>query len=100
MDQRAQEELQKHLAHLPGWTFDGQALVREYHFPDFRAALAFVNTIADLAEITGQHPEIRIAGSRVTFACSNRITKKVTYTDIHLARQIQNAADSEDVLTG
>ncbi|MGH7394318.1 MAG: 4a-hydroxytetrahydrobiopterin dehydratase [Candidatus Methylomirabilales bacterium] len=100
MDQRAQEELQKHLAHLPGWTFDGQALVREYHFPDFRAALAFVNTIADLAEITGQHPEIRIAGSRVTFACSNRITKKVTYTDIQLARQIQNAADSQDALSG
>ncbi|MGH7361041.1 MAG: 4a-hydroxytetrahydrobiopterin dehydratase [Candidatus Methylomirabilales bacterium] len=100
MDQRAQEELQKHLAHLPGWTFDGQALVREYHFPDFRAALAFVNTIADLAEITGQHPEIRIAGSRVTFACSNRITKKVSLADIQLARQIQNAADSQDALSG
>ena len=100
MDQRAQEELQKHLVHLPGWTFDGRALVREYHFPDFRAALAFVNTIADLAEITGQHPEIRIVGSRVTFACSNRITKKVTYTDIQLARQIQNAADSQDALAG
>ena len=100
MDQRAQEELQKHLAQLPGWTFDGQALVREYRFPDFRAALAFVNTIADLAEITGQHPEIRIAGSRVTFACSNRITKKVSLPDIQLARQIQNAADSQDALAG
>ncbi|MCI0370797.1 MAG: 4a-hydroxytetrahydrobiopterin dehydratase [candidate division NC10 bacterium] len=100
MDQRAQEELQKHLAHLPGWTFDGRALIREYHFPDFRTALAFVNTIADLAEITGQHPEIRIAGSRVTFACSNRITKKVLLPDIQLARQIQNAADSQDALAG
>ncbi len=100
MDQRSLEEIQKHLAHLPGWTFDGQALIREYHFPDFRAALAFVNTIADLAEITGQHPEIRIAGSRVTFACSDRITKRVSITDFQLARQIQNAADSQEALAG
>jgi len=100
MDQRSQEELQRHLAHLPGWTFDGRALIREYRFPDFRTALAFVNTIADLAEITGQHPEIRLAGSRVTFACSDRITKKVSLPDIHLARQIQNAADSQEALAG
>lgn len=100
MDQRSLEEIRKHLAHLPGWTFDGQALIREYHFPDFRAALAFVNTIADLAEITGQHPEIRIAGSRVTFACSDRITKRVSITDFQLARQIQNAADSQEALAG
>ena len=100
MDQRSQEELQKHLAHLPGWTYDGGALIREYHFPDFQTALAFVNTIADLAEITGTHPEIRIAGARVTFACSNRITKKVSLTEIQLARQIQNYADSQGALAG
>lgn len=94
------EEIQKHLAHLPGWRFDGQALIREYQFPDFRSALAFVNSIADLAEITGQHPEIRIAGSRVTLACADRITKQVLLPDFQFARQIQNFADTQEALAG
>lgn len=94
------DEIARHLAHLPGWTFDGRALLREYRFPDFRAALAFVNSIADLADISGQHPEIRIAGPRVTLACSNRVTKQVSLQDIQLARQIQNYAETQETLAG
>jgi 4a-hydroxytetrahydrobiopterin dehydratase len=94
------DEIARHLAHLPGWTFDGQALLREYRFPDFRAALAFVNSIADLADISGQHPEIRITGPRVTLACSSRITKKVSLQDIQLARQIQNYAETQETAAG
>ena len=100
MHQMPPDEIAKHLAHLPGWTFDGQALVREYGFPDFRAALAFVNSVADLADITGQHPEIRIAGARVTVACSSRVTKRVSLPDIQLARQIQNYAETQETLAG
>lgn len=94
------EEIQKHLAHLPGWRFDGRALVREYQFPDFRSALTFVNSIADLAEISGQQPEIRITGSRVALVCANHITKQVLLPDIQFARQIQNFADTQEALAG
>ena len=47
------------LRELPGWTIvDGHHLSREFRFPDFRSALAFVHRAGDVAEAEGHHPEL------------------------------------------
>ncbi len=40
-------EIQKALASLPGWERNGIAIQRAFQFPDFKAAMAFVNQVAD-----------------------------------------------------
>lgn len=46
---------------VPQWTLSEYAtrLRRRYRFDDFQQALAFVNTVGELAEEEGHHPEIR-----------------------------------------
>ena len=48
------------LAEVPGWTLGDYAtrIERSFRFPDFAAALAFVNRVAVLAEEEGHHPDI------------------------------------------
>ncbi|OGZ95721.1 MAG: 4a-hydroxytetrahydrobiopterin dehydratase [Candidatus Sungbacteria bacterium RIFCSPLOWO2_02_FULL_51_17] len=50
----------------PAWeVVEGKKLRREFHRKDFQGAMAFVNTIADVAERKGHHPDIHIFYSTV-----------------------------------
>jgi 4a-hydroxytetrahydrobiopterin dehydratase len=51
----------------PEWSLveDGTRLVRRFEFADFRAAMEFVNRVADLAESEGHHPDIAIHWNKV-----------------------------------
>ena len=49
-----------------GWRVaDEHHLEREYSFPDFRTALAFVNRVGELAESQGHHPDLYLAWGKV-----------------------------------
>ena len=54
------EESEGYLKHLHQWHLseDASHIYREFTFPDFKTALAFVNHVGLLAEETGHHPEI------------------------------------------
>ncbi len=41
---------------------EDSSIVRELSFPDFAAAIAFVNRVAELAEAANHHPDILIHG--------------------------------------
>jgi 4a-hydroxytetrahydrobiopterin dehydratase len=45
---------------LPRWKLDGGELVRRFEFPNFVEAMQFVNSVAELAEGAGHHPDIDI----------------------------------------
>ena len=41
------ERVQESLGSLPGWKLEGKEIVRHYQFPDFAAAMSFVNQVAE-----------------------------------------------------
>lgn len=45
---------------VPLWRLDGERLVREWTFRDFRQALAFANEVGRLAEEEGHHPDLHL----------------------------------------
>jgi len=51
---------EKLLAEVPGWTLaaDATHIERTFKFPDFAAALGFVNRVGELAEAEGHHPDV------------------------------------------
>ncbi len=64
------EQMSRLLGQLAGWSAaaaqDGsRRLVKEYRFPDFRQALAFVNRVGEVAEKEGHHPDIELGWGRV-----------------------------------
>jgi 4a-hydroxytetrahydrobiopterin dehydratase len=54
------EQVRDLLSSLDGWTVSGERLNRQFRFKDFKAAMRFVNAIADLAEAEGHHPDFTV----------------------------------------
>jgi 4a-hydroxytetrahydrobiopterin dehydratase len=82
------EVREQELRKLPNWTYEDNAIVRSFAFPDFVGAMVFVNRVADMAEQAGHHPDIDIRYNRVRIALSTHSEGGVTAADISLARQI------------
>ena len=72
---------------LPGWTVEGKALTRTVEFPDFPAAMVFVNKLAEVAEELGHHPDINIRYNKVKLLLSTHDSGGVTRKDMELAQR-------------
>jgi 4a-hydroxytetrahydrobiopterin dehydratase len=79
------------LQHLPGWSLTEGALVRDFQFPDFLQAMAFVNRVAVAAEQAGHHPDIDIRYNKVRLALVTHSAGGITDKDVALAGQIGRA---------
>jgi 4a-hydroxytetrahydrobiopterin dehydratase len=78
----------RELATTPGWARDGDAIARTWRFPDFKAAMIFVNGVAALAEKTNHHPDITIHYSEVVLRLWSHDAGGLTPRDFDLARRI------------
>ena len=76
------------LAQTPGWKRSGQAIERTYRFPDFKAAMVFVNWVAALAERANHHPDMTIRYNEVTVSVWTHSDGGLTPKDFALARGI------------
>jgi len=71
------------------WRREGDALVRDLRFPDFAAALRYVNAVAALAEQADHHPDLLLhSWNRVRLTLSTHAEGGVTAADVALARRI------------
>ena len=85
-------EIQQALGKLPGWGRNGIAIQRVFEFPDFKAAMVFVNKIADAAEQANHHPDIDIRYNKVTMALVSHDSGGVTGRDVRMAEKINQLA--------
>jgi len=60
------QEVQRQLKGLTGWTLEGHAIKKQYTFNDFPAAVAFVGRLVPDAEAADHHPDIAVHYKRVT----------------------------------
>lgn len=81
-------ELEQSIATLPGWRLESGELVQQYKFPDFPAAMRFVNQVADEAEQANHHPDIDIRYNRVRLALISHDSGGITQRDISMAKRI------------
>lgn len=91
MPQLKLEEIASSLSHLAGWTYDTNTLTKEWTFPDFREAMAFTNTVAEMAEAANHHPDIAVTYNRVRLTLSTHSEGGVTEKDVALARDIEES---------
>lgn len=81
-------EIEQALRDLPAWTTDGRSLRRAYTFPDFPAAVAFVNGLVAPSERLGHHPDIAISYNRVALVLTTHDAGGLTAKDLALARAL------------
>lgn len=74
------------LAELRGWSIiDEHHLEKEFTFPDFKGALAFVNQAGAVAEAEGHHPELVLSWGRVLARIWTHKIDGLTESDFILA---------------
>jgi len=76
------------LESLPAWERQGDALVREVKFKNFREAMAFVNRVAEVAEEQRHHPDITIRYNRVQLLLTTHEAGGITERDVEFARRV------------
>jgi 4a-hydroxytetrahydrobiopterin dehydratase len=67
------------------------AITRELTFADFAAAIAFVDRVAELAELANHHPDILVHGwNKVRLTLSTHSAGGLTDADFRLAAQLDD----------
>jgi 4a-hydroxytetrahydrobiopterin dehydratase len=85
-------EVQQELTSLNGWQRNGIAIQRIFRFPDFKAAMQFVNKVAEAAEQANHHPDIDIRYNTITMALVSHDSGGVTQRDVRMALTINKIA--------
>ena len=90
------EEIRGVLADLDGWELNGLAIRKEYTFRGFRAAIAFIDRLAEVAIAARHHPDIENHYDRVIVSLTTHDAGGVTRADLALARGIDAVAQPAD----
>ncbi|MHB1853924.1 MAG: 4a-hydroxytetrahydrobiopterin dehydratase [Acidimicrobiales bacterium] len=70
------------------WERRGDRLLRVADLASFRAAVDFVNRVADLAEEADHHPDIALSWRTVTLELWTHTAGGITHLDLDLAARI------------
>lgn len=71
------------------WQREGETIVREDQYADFKAAMARANRVAELAEELNHHPDILVHGwNRLRLTLSTHSAGGVTEADLELAARL------------
>ena len=73
-----------------GWTtvLNGKKICRKFQFKDFVEAMRFVGKVADIAEQTQHHPDIRVVYNKVTLELTTHDASGLSEKDFQLAAKI------------
>ena len=81
-------ETDRLLGELEGWSVEEEKLRKTRKFSDFRAAMAFLGRVADLAEAEGHHPDFCVHYDRVDFTIWTHAISGLSENDFILAAKI------------
>jgi len=79
-----------HLAALPGWKLEGNALAKTFRFPGYGETIGFVNAVAAVAQREDHHPDLAVHYDHCTVTWSTHSAGGVTMNDIVCAAQVDD----------
>lgn len=82
------DEIAAALHGLPRWDGDGDGLRRTVELPSFRAAVAAIVALADVAEELDHHPDVDLRWRTLHLTSVTHSVGGVTELDVQLARRI------------
>ena len=94
MARLSDDEIRIALEDLPGWHYERGEIFKQYKFPTFLDAIAFIDRIADKSDAADHHPDLENHYNRVRVALHTWNEDAVTEKDIALAHQIESVVDA------
>jgi len=87
-----QDEIDRRLSRLPGWTIEAGKLHREFGFADFNEAFGFMARAALVAEQLDHHPEWFNVYSKVRVDLTTHDVGGLSSLDFELAARMNDLA--------
>ncbi|MBL7932216.1 MAG: 4a-hydroxytetrahydrobiopterin dehydratase [Bacteroidia bacterium] len=84
----SESEIHEKLKNLPDWKLLGNYLHRDFKFPDFTSAFAFMTQVAFEAEKLNHHPEWKNVYNSVSITLNTHDAGGITELDFKLAERI------------
>jgi 4a-hydroxytetrahydrobiopterin dehydratase len=88
MELLTDEAVETFLTDHPGWSREGDELVRIFEFADFTGSMGFVTRVALMAERANHHPDIDIRWNEVRIALTTHSEGGLTGKDTDLAGKL------------
>jgi 4a-hydroxytetrahydrobiopterin dehydratase len=87
------DDVRAQLGDLPGWELRDGAIRKEYVFKGFRAAIGFIDRLAEVAIAARHHPDLENHYNKVVVSLTSHDAGGVTGADLALARSIEAVAE-------
>jgi len=83
------------LKEIKGWSLsaDAKKISKEFTFKNFLEAMHFANTVAQVAEAEGHHPDLHIGWGKVVVETSTHSIGGLSENDFILAAKIDQVVD-------
>ncbi len=87
----SKEKVQAAIEKLEGWSYEDNAIHRQYTFENFREAISFIVRLSFHAEALNHHPELSNVYNKVTIKLTTHdADNQVTEKDLQLATEIES----------
>ncbi len=87
-----QNEIERRLGELDGWSQQGGTIVKELRCGDFSGSVDLVNRIAPVANEMNHHPDLAISWDTVTVTLATHSEGGLTAADFELAAKVDALA--------
>ncbi|MGK2954664.1 MAG: 4a-hydroxytetrahydrobiopterin dehydratase [Solirubrobacterales bacterium] len=81
-------QIKEALAGVPGWSWQGDRIVKLFEFDDFVGSIGFVDALVEPAERMGHHPDLSISWNKVEVSIHDHHEGGLTAADFKLASEI------------
>ena len=81
-------EIQSKMSKLRNWALEGDSIVKDKQFKDFKETMEFVNRVAEIAEKHNHHPALLINYNNLRVTLTTHSAKGLTKKDFEVAEEI------------
>jgi 4a-hydroxytetrahydrobiopterin dehydratase len=84
-------EIRERLKPLRGWRHEGAFITKTFEFKHFMDGIAFIDSVAKVAEQQEHHPDIHVVYTSITLSVQTHSEGGITEWDLELAEAIEEA---------
>ena len=77
---------------VPSWDIQNEKLIKQYKFKNFNQAMAFINRMADIAEMEGHHPDFHVHYNKVEVEIWTHAIDGLSENDFILAAKLDRVS--------
>jgi len=81
-------EVNNYIGELKDWSLEGNKIIKQYNFKNFKEALDFINKVGELSEKHKHHPEIFNSYNLIKLELTTHSANGLTMKDFEVAREI------------